>query len=229
MLRVTDLSVMVEDKAVLLGVNWAIGRGEVHLIMGANGSGKSSLAMILLGNKEYRISNIDIAKVEFEGKNLLAMSVDERARAGLYVAWQSPLTIPGVSVFTLCKSAYEAHGKKIERLTEFKAQLEALALRVGLTKEHVARGVNEGFSGGERKRLEMMQLLLLQPKLAILDELDSGIDQRGVGILADLIEEMRVQGTSMVVITHNNRLLEKIRVDQVWEMKGGVLSNVHKA
>jgi Fe-S cluster assembly ATP-binding protein len=152
------------------------------------------------------------------------MSSDERARAGLYVAWQSPITIPGVSVFSLCKVSYEAIGQTITTLTEFKHHLEALAVRVGLTKEHISRNVNEGFSGGERKRLELLQLLLLTPKLAVLDEIDSGLDARGIKIVAEIMRELVAQGTSFILITHSKRLLDEMVVDHTWEMKHGKIS-----
>lgn len=221
-LRVSGLFVKVDGKQVLKEVKLKINPGEVVVLSGPNGSGKSSLVNTLLGDPKFEVQ--DSAKVEFWGRDLLAMSVDERARAGLYVAWQNPVVIPGVSVFNLCKSSYEAMGGKIEKLTEFKRTTEELAERVGLKKEHVSRSVNEGFSGGERKRLELLQLLLLKPKLAILDEIDSGLDLGGVKALGQIVEEMQKRGTGFVIITHNKRLLEEIRVDKTWEMKDGRIS-----
>lgn len=214
LLEILNLGVSVDSKIVLRDFSMKISEGEVVALMGANGSGKTTLAQVLMGNSKFKIQN---SKVTFEGKDLLAMSADERSRAGLYSAWQNPVTIPGVSVFNLCKSSYEAHGYKILKLVEFKQKLEELAVKVGLTKEYVSRGVNEGFSGGERKRLELLQLLLLKPKLAILDEIDSGLDSDGVKILIDIVAEMRQVGTAFVIITHSKKLAKDIGVEAIWK------------
>lgn len=221
LLTISDLSVTVSGKTVLNGINMEIGNGEVVALLGANGSGKSSLANVLMGNNAYEISG---GRIEFVGENIGAITVDERVRRGLYVAWQSPLSIPGVSVFNLAKASYESTGKTIEKLTEFKTKLEELAKRVGLGNEHVSRSVNEGFSGGERKRLEILQLLLLQPKLAVLDEIDSGLDSAGVLMVTKVINEMREKGTSFILITHNKKILEKVKIDQTLEISDGKLS-----
>lgn len=215
LLSIKGLCVEVAGKSVLRGMDLEIGTRQIHALMGANGSGKSSLANTLMGNPSYRAVG---GRVMFGGGDLLAMTPDERSRAGLYVAWQNPITIPGVSVFSLCKASYEAHGRTIKKLTEFKKRLEELAVEVGLTKEYVGRGVNEGFSGGERKRLELLQLLLLKPKLAILDEIDSGLDARGVKILIEIMREMSGWGTSFLLITHNKQLLDSVGVDKVWQI-----------
>jgi Fe-S cluster assembly ATP-binding protein len=221
LLKIQDLQTTVEGLLVVDGLNWEIGYGETHVIMGKNGSGKSSLAMTLMGDARYK--TLDSSCVLLEAKDLLKMSPDERARAGLYVAWQNPIAIPGVSVFSLCKANYESRGNKIDKLTDFKRKLEGIASRVGLTKEHIGRSVNEGFSGGERKRLEILQLLLIYPKLAILDEIDSGLDTEGLKMVAEVVGEMKQKGTSFVLITHNKRVLEDIEVDNTWEMKHGQL------
>jgi Fe-S cluster assembly ATP-binding protein len=222
MLTIRQLSVSVEGKKVIKTLAMDVVIGEAHVIMGANGSGKSSLASTLLGDSRYEVT--PTSHVQFDGKNLLAMTSDERMRAGLFVAWQSPIVIPGVSVFNLCRASYSAMGNGIETLVSFKHTLETLAERVGLTKEHITRSVNEGFSGGERKRLELLQLLLLQPKLAILDEIDSGLDARGISLVIEIIQEMKRAGTSFIIITHNKRLLENVAVDRHWEMQHGHLS-----
>lgn len=221
LLTISDLSVTVQGKTVLNGINMEISNGEVVALLGANGSGKSSLANVLMGNNAYEISG---GRIEFVGENIGAITVDERVRRGLYVVWQSPLSIPGVSVFNLAKASYESTGKTIEKLTEFKTKLEELAKRVGLGNEHVSRSVNEGFSGGERKRLEILQLLLLQPKLAVLDEIDSGLDSAGVLMVTKVINEMREKGTSFILITHNKKILEKVKIDQTLEISDGKLS-----
>lgn len=220
LLRVDGLRVSVGGKLVLHGVDLVVRQGEVHALMGANGSGKSSLANTLLGNPEYKVES---GRLEFEGRDLVGVSVEERAKRGLFVAWQNPIVIPGVSVFSLGKASYEAlrqsQSKPLEykSLVDFKKKLEELAVRVGLSKEHVSRNVNEGFSGGEKKRLELLQLMLLKPKLAILDEIDSGLDGEGVRILVGLIREMKQAGTSVVIITHSKNLVEEMKVDKVWK------------
>ena len=217
MLSVRDATVQIENKIVLSGFNLEIGEGEVHVLMGVNGSGKSSLANVLMGNNNYVVER---GRVEFEGQDLFKLSIDERARAGIYGAWQNPMTIPGVSVFSLCKALRQAQGKldEFKNLIEFKRYLEKLAVGIGLTKEHVRRNVNDGFSGGEKKRLELLQLLLLKPKLAILDEIDSGLDADGIRIVRKIVQKMKDGGTSFLIITHNTELLEKIVVTKIWKI-----------
>ncbi len=221
LLSVENLQVTVEGKIVLNGLKFAIAKSKVVALIGANGSGKSSLAQMLMGDARFKI--LEESKAQFLGHNLWKMGVDERAKVGLFVAWQSPITIPGISVFSLCKAAYESRGNKIEKLTDFKQKIEDLAAQVGLPKEYVSRNVNEGFSGGEKKRLELLQLLLLEPKLAILDEMDSGMDTDGVKRLIKIVNEMKTAGTSFILITHNKKLLDGVKIDQTWEMQHGQL------
>lgn len=221
LLLIKNLQVTVEDKVVVDELSLELSAGETAFLMGANGSGKSSLANILMGNPSYSVTG---GEVVFGGRDLLTMSSDERAKAGLFVAWQNPISIPGVTVFNLCKSSYEAMGNKIDSLTEFKKKLEELAVKVGLTSKHIARNINEGFSGGEKKRLELLQLLLLKPKLAVLDEIDSGIDSEGIKMTVQILREMKEQGASVILITHNKRLLDEVQADHTWEMKNGRLS-----
>lgn len=208
-LDIKNLQITVDGKVVLDGFNLSIKEGEIVVLLGPNGSGKSSVAMTLLGNSNYKVA--DASKIQFLGKDLKRLNIDERARVGLYVAWQNPVSIPGVTVFNFCKSITTQTGS----LVEFKKYLEELLIKVGLPKEYISRGVNEGFSGGERKRLEMLQLLLLSPKLAVLDEVDSGLDIKGVQILAEIVNELKAKGSSFLLITHNSKLTEKVKVDQV--------------
>mgnify|MGYP001589745100 CR=1 FL=1 len=218
LLEIKDLQVAIETKTVIDNFNLEIEAGKVLVLMGPNGSGKSSLAMTLMGDSRYKITN-DLASVEFRGKDLLTFSPDQRAREGVYVAWQNPVSIPGVSVFSLCKASYEACGNKLGELVGFKKRLEKLTEKVDLPKEYIGRNVNEGFSGGEKKRLELLQLLLLQPKLAILDEIDSGLDVDGLKKVADIVNEMKAGGTTFILITHYKKLLDYVDVDQICVMK----------
>ena len=225
-LAVSNLQVTVEDKLVLDGVSFEIAEGEVCLLMGENGSGKSTLAQVLMGDERYKVATnhqTSEPTILFAGEDMLKMSIDERARAGLFVAWQNPVMIPGVSVFNLCRASFEARCGQITKLTDFKARVETLAKKVGLSPEHVGRSVNEGFSGGERKRLELLQLLLVEPKLAVLDEIDSGIDAKGIKMTAKIVEELRERGVSVILITHNKVLLQDVRPDHTWEMRNGQL------
>lgn len=219
-IKIKNLTVGIADKEVISDLGLEINPGQVISIGGKNGSGKSSLAMTLLGNDQYTIKHGEIA---FLGKNLLAMTVDERARNGLYVAWQNPVSVPGLSVFALGKAMCEARGRKINSLAAFKDELEQLAERVGLTKSHIGRSVNDGFSGGERKRLELLQILLLKPKLVVLDEVDSGLDVQGRELILSVIDELRKDGAGVLVISHYEQLLKQIQIDAAWEMKDGRL------
>ncbi|MFH2019086.1 MAG: Fe-S cluster assembly ATPase SufC [bacterium] len=229
MLSIENLVVEVEGKRVLKGVSLEVGKGEIVVLMGPNGSGKSSLAMTLLGSSEYKIVKEKKTRVEFEGKNLLTMSIDERARAGLYLAWQNPVAIPGVSVFSLGKAAYqamrEARGETSEykSLSELKERMRQIMEKVGLSEIQLEKGVNEGFSGGEKKRLELVQLMLLKPKLAILDEIDSGLDKKGKVITREIVSELREEGTSFMIITHDDSWGEGENITRQWVMKNGKL------
>lgn len=219
-LTITSLSAVIENKSVLNGVSAKLKPSQIMAIIGANGGGKSSLAQVLLGNPEYEIKQGEIV---YDGVDLIKLSVDERARRGLYVAWQNPVTIPGVTVFALCKAAYEAQGEKIDSLSSFKQKLEKLALEVGLTEAHISRFVNDGFSGGEKKRLELLQLLILKPKLVVLDEIDSGLDKSGRELIIKIIKQLKDGGASFIVISHYEQLIEKIKAEIVMEMVNGQL------
>lgn len=220
LLKISGLSASIAGKSVLNDVSVQLLPSQVAAIMGANGGGKSSLAQVLLGNPDYVVSG---GKIVFSGNELLKLSVEARAKAGLYVAWQNPVTIPGVSVFALCKTAYEAQVGKITSLSEFKCNLEELATEVGLTASHISRYVNDGFSGGEKKRLELLQILLLKPKLVVLDEIDSGLDKNGRELIVEVINKLKKMGSSFIIISHYEQLIEKLNAELVMEMKNGQL------
>jgi len=224
------LRVSVAEKSIINGLDFEIYPGEVVALMGPNGSGKSSFALCLMGDSRYEIDAN--SKAEFLGKNMLAMDASERAKNGLFVAWQNPVTIPGVSLFNMCRASYDAiftfqkKNKEYKSLVELKKKLETLSELVGLSKSIISRNVNEGFSGGEKKRLELMQLLLLKPKVAILDEIDSGLDVDGLKMVAKIIKQVQREGAAIILITHYKKLLEYVEVNTVCVMKEGKIDRV---
>lgn len=219
-LEIAGLSVSVSGKQVLKNVTLALQEGEVAALRGQNGSGKTSLAMTLLGDSRYQVLD---GKIRLGKSDLLKMGVDERARDGLFVAWQNPVTIPGVSLFNLAKAAYESHGGKIAKLTEFRDKLVEIGEEVGLKNMDIGRSFNDGFSGGERKRIELLLCLLLKPRLVVLDEIDSGLDENGREMVANIVKKMKKEGTGFIIISHYKEWVEHIEVDQVWEIRNGKL------
>ncbi|MCS7169407.1 MAG: Fe-S cluster assembly ATPase SufC [Candidatus Kapabacteria bacterium] len=222
MLSIRNLRVAVEGKEILRGVDLVIPLGEVHAIMGPNGSGKSTLAAVLAGREGYEIME---GEIFYDGRNLLEMEPEERARAGLFLAFQYPVEIPGVTMATFLRTALneirKAQGLEpldpIEFLTLARDRMEW----VGIDPGFLQRGVNEGFSGGEKKRNEIFQLLLLEPRLAILDETDSGLDIDALKLVASGVNRMRSPQRAFVVITHYQRLLNYIIPDVVHVLYDG--------
>jgi len=216
MLNINNLQAKVEDKEILKGLNLEIKAGEVHAIMGPNGSGKSTLASVLAGNPGFEVSG---GEALFDGKDLLDMAPEERAREGLFLAFQYPVEIPGVSNINFLKTALEeirAHrGLPALSSKEFLKLLKEKQELVELKTSLVNRSVNEGFSGGEKKRNEILQLAMLDPKLAILDETDSGLDIDALRIVASGVNKLRSADKSFLVITHYQRLLDYIVPDFV--------------
>lgn len=221
MLSISGLTVSVGDRTVLDGISLTVGESDIHAIMGPNGSGKTTLARALMGDTTCVVTAS--SQVTLSGRSLLTMSPDERARAGMYVAWQNPMTIPGLNVFSLCKAAYEAHGNRIDSVVDFKRKLEKILAKVGLPSDYLERGVNEGFSGGEKKRLELAQLLLLSPRVVILDEIDSGLDIDALRLVGKIVSAMSRTGTAFILITHYKRLLEYVHPTHVHVLKKGRL------
>lgn len=220
MLRVKGLGVKVEGKQVVKDFEIEIGKGETHVLIGPNGSGKSSFASALMGDQRFEVE--ENSTVEFlSEKNFLQLTANERARKGIMVAWQTPMVIPGVKVFTLCKAMWESMGHKIDSVVEFKKKLELILVRVGLPKEYVGRSINEGFSGGEKKRLELAQILLMKPKLVIMDEIDSGLDIDALQKVGEIIKEITEEGSSIIIITHYKRLIDHVKIKKVHVMRAG--------
>ncbi|MEM1326270.1 MAG: Fe-S cluster assembly ATPase SufC [Bacteroidota bacterium] len=222
MLQINDLCASIEDKEILRNFNLYVKPGEVHAIMGPNGSGKSTLANVLAGREEYEVTD---GKIEFDGQDLLEMEVDERAHAGVFMAFQYPVEIPGVTNATFLKSAVnsirEANGKEELSPMDMLKLLREKAKMLGIDQSFLKRSLNEGFSGGEKKRNEMLQMALLEPKLAILDETDSGLDIDALRIVADAVNELRNPDRAFVVITHYQRLLDYIVPDYVHVLYNG--------
>jgi Fe-S cluster assembly ATP-binding protein len=212
-LEIRDLTVAVEDTEILTGVNLTIRSGETHAIMGPNGSGKSTLAYAIAGHPKYTVTG---GTVTLDGEDVLAMSVDERARAGVFLAMQYPVEVPGVSVSNFLRSAATAVRGEAPKLRLWvKEQKEAMG-RLEMDPAFAERNVNEGFSGGEKKRHEILQLELLQPKIAVLDETDSGLDVDALRVVSEGVNRVRSSGdTGVLLITHYTRILNYIKPDYV--------------
>jgi Fe-S cluster assembly ATP-binding protein len=222
LLEIKNLSVEIDGRKILDGLSLAVDAGKVHAIMGPNGSGKSTLAYVLAGKADYAV--ID-GQVLFDGEDMLAMEPDERAAKGLFLAFQYPLEIPGVATMTFLRTALNAQRRKrgeAELSTpEFMKKVRVAAGKLDIDQEMLRRGVNVGFSGGEKKRNEILQMALLEPRLAVLDETDSGLDIDALRIVADGVNHLRSPQRSMVVITHYQRLLNYIVPDVVHVLSKG--------
>lgn len=222
MLEIKDLHVAVEGKAILKGVNLTIRDGEVHVLMGPNGSGKSTLSNVLVGNPRYEVTQ---GSIVFNGKDLLALTPEDRAHEGIFMSFQAPTEIPGVSMTNFLRAALNAKRKYfgLEPLPaqEFLKLLREKRQLVGLDARFMNRGVNEGFSGGERKRNEIFQMAVLEPLFSILDETDSGLDVDALRTVAEGFQSLRTPQTSALVITHYQRMLDYMKPDFVHVLADG--------
>jgi len=222
LLEIKDLKVKAEDKQILKGLNLSVNPGEVHAIMGPNGSGKSTLARALSGHPGYEVNG---GSVTYDGKDLLAMSPEERACDGVFMAFQYPVEIPGVNNSYFLKAALNAQRKHkgLQELdaVEFMQLIKQKAKLLEMDQAMLSRSVNEGFSGGEKKRNEIFQMAILEPRLAILDETDSGLDIDALKIVANGVNALRGKDRGMIVVTHYQRLLDYIVPDFVHVLSGG--------
>jgi Fe-S cluster assembly ATP-binding protein len=222
LLEISDLAARVAGKEILNGVNLTVNAGEVHAIMGPNGSGKSTLAQVLAGREDYEVTR---GSVSFEGHDLLAMRAEERARAGLFLGFQYPVEIPGVNNVYLLKAALNAKRKAAGEpevdAYDFLALIRQKMKFMQMSETFLTRGVNEGFSGGEKKRNEVLQMLVLEPKLAILDETDSGLDIDALKVVSQGVNSLRDPARAVVLVTHYQRLLDYVIPDYVHVLSGG--------
>lgn len=222
MLTIKNLTATVENTEILKGINLTIKPGEVHAIMGPNGSGKSTLSKVLAGHPDYTVTG---GQVEYLGKNLLEEAPEDRAADGIFMAFQYPVEIPGVNNMYFLRTAYNSirkkHGQSELDAMDFMSLLKEKAKLVGMPEKLMQRAVNEGFSGGEKKRNEVLQMLLLEPKLALLDETDSGLDIDALQTVANGVNHMRSPERSFVVVTHYQRLLNYIEPDFVHVLAHG--------
>jgi len=216
MLKIKDLQAQIEDNQILKGINLEIKAGEVHAIMGPNGSGKSTLSSVVAGRDEYEVIG---GTIDFEGEDLLDLAPEERAHKGIFLSFQYPVEIPGVTVSNFIKTAInesrKGRGEEPMEAREMLAKMREKSALLEMDKSYLSRSLNEGFSGGEKKRNEIFQMAMLEPKLAILDETDSGLDIDALRIVANGVNKLRSKDNAVIVITHYQRLLDYIKPDFV--------------
>ena len=218
LLEIKDLHVRVEDKEILHGVDLTVGADETHVLMGPNGTGKSTLGYAITGNPAYSVT---AGSILFDGEDITALPVNERAKKGIFLSFQNPLEVPGVTLSAFIRSALEQKTGSRLRLWDFKKQLMAL---LNMDESYAERDLNVGFSGGEKKKAEILQMLMLEPKLAILDETDSGLDVDAVRTVSEGVRLFRERTHgSLLIITHSTRILEALHVDAAHVMEEGVI------
>ncbi|MGC8516747.1 MAG: Fe-S cluster assembly ATPase SufC [Candidatus Acidifodinimicrobium sp.] len=214
---IEKLSVRIKEKNLLKEVSLHVKTGETHILMGPNGSGKTTLARAILGDKKYTVTE---GRIKFNGTDMLGLKPHERARLGIFVSFQEPVTLQGVNTLSFLKASYESINSTKIAMSEFKNIVGKDLQRIGLSESINERHVNEGFSGGEKKKFELLQLLLLKPKIAILDEIDTGLDLDAMKALSNAVNEMLPE-TGFLIITHNDRVLKHIKPTLVHVMKEG--------
>lgn len=222
MIKIKNLHARVEEKEILKGINLEIKPGEVHAIMGPNGSGKSTLSNVIAGREDYEVTG---GSIDFEGENLLDLDPEERAHKGVFLSFQYPIEIPGVTVSNFIKTAInetrKGRGEEPMEAREMLSKMREKSALLEMDKSYLSRSLNEGFSGGEKKRNEIFQMAMLEPKLAILDETDSGLDIDALRIVANGVNKLRNANNAVLVITHYQRLLDHIEPDFVHVLYNG--------
>ncbi len=212
LLNIKDLYANAGEKEILKGLNLKINKGEVHVIMGPNGAGKSTLANIILNNPQYRITS---GEIEFDGENIKGLKTDEIAKKGIFMSFQTPEEVPGISVTNFLKAAKTARDNEPVKIFSFKKELEENMKKLNMNPSYSTRDLNVGFSGGEKKKDEILQMLTLNPKLAILDETDSGLDVDAIKTVSKGISMYKTDENAVLIITHGTKILQEIKVDYV--------------
>lgn len=249
-LGISNLHASIEGKEILRGVTMTVRSGEVHAVMGPNGGGKSTLAYALMGHPSYRTQNTEHkSQIKLDGKNLSDLPTEDRAKAGLFLALQSPIAVPGVTVTNLLRTAYhELFGEKASAsdttqnpllarrwhaggmsIIEFTTMLKAYAKDLHIEEQFLTRGIHDGFSGGEKKKIEMLQALVLAPKFAIFDEIDTGLDVDALRVVARGMDKLSKHGTGVIIITHYQRILKYVKPDVVHILVNGKIVKTGKA
>ena len=219
LLSVSNLSAGTEDKPILHGIDLTVGEGECHVLMGPNGAGKSTLGHVIMGDPAYSVTS---GTITFDGTDVTELSADRRSLAGIFLSYQAPVEVPGVPLYSFLRTICQMRPELKTTARKFRQRVGEIADQLELDQSFLMRELNVGFSGGEKKKIEMLQLLLLRPKLAILDETDSGLDVDALGIVSRGIEAYREQcGGALIVITHNTRILERLTVDRTHVMVSG--------
>lgn len=212
LLRVKNLHVAVEEKEILKGIDLTINTGEIHVVMGTNGAGKSTLANAIMGNPAYTVTE---GKIVFDGKDITEDAVNDRAKAGIFMSFQSPISIPGITVENFIRTAKTTITGEQQRALAFKKELKSKMDELSFDSSYAQRYVNDGFSGGERKKNEILQMSILNPKLAMLDETDSGLDVDAVRIVSEGVSRFHNENNAVLIITHHNSILQKLKPDFV--------------
>ena len=218
LLQIKDLKVSVEEKQILKGIDLTINKGEIHVVMGTNGAGKSTLANAIMGNSTY---TVDSGSIIFDGKDITEDAVNDRAKAGIFMSFQNPISIPGITVENFIRTAKSTITGENVRALSFKKELKEKMDELSFDLSYAQRYVNEGFSGGERTKNEILQMSILNPKLAILDETDSGLDVDAVRIVSEGVQRFHNKENAVLIITHHNQILQKLKPDYVHVLING--------